>query len=250
MIGAAAQQLMKDGYNVIPLKSGEKIPAFKGWNVRGPYTRFEMQSYFRYKAYNIALDLRENLLVADCDTPAMLDEVFDIFGATPAAVKTSRGFHAIYRRMFPMKKRQHYLGKPVDLLVEMSVAPPSFISKTEFRYEWDKYAKPSDLPEIDQAKIQPEVKKEVPKITRDFGHVHDAKKIAFARTWLSERQSIQGSGTGDLNLFKAACGLIQWMKLDYQIAYSLLMDWNDCQPEPWPEPRIRYKLDQALKLMR
>src|SRR5437660_566152 len=96
----AGDTLRRHGYTPMPLVYGEKRPAFKQWNVRPPLSRFEWQTHTRRRLRNVGIDLRDGLLVADCDTPEMLEEVLREYGDTPAVVRTQRGFHAYYRRTF------------------------------------------------------------------------------------------------------------------------------------------------------
>ena len=244
----AAIQLQRADYPVIPLIHGEKRPAFKGWNERGPLTRFELQHHFRRKIYNLGIDLRQGLLVADCDTPEMLDEVLDRFGPTPTIAKTSRGFHAYYRRTFEMGNKIHFEGKPLDLLTQYAVAPPSWISKTDFRYEWVKFAEAGALPEFpDVTEIpKPEMFEHGPPRVFEHSNATDAKERA--RRYIAKIESVAGQG-GDTALFKAACALCQKFGLSEETALALLEEWNTHNAKPpWGVDRLKYKVSQALKL--
>ena len=237
----AAIQLQSADYPVIPLVYGEKRPAFKGWNARAPLTRFEVQHHFRRRIYNLGIDLRQGLLVADCDTPEMLGEVLDRFGTTPAIAKTSRGFHAYYRRTFEMGNKIHFEGKPLDLLTQYAVAPPSWITKTDFRYEWVKFAEAGALPEFPKPEAPP-------RIVTSGVRIKGTYQKERARRYIAKIESIEGRG-GDSALFKVACAVCQKFGLDEATALALIQEWNETNAQPpWGMDRLRYKVSQALKL--
>jgi hypothetical protein len=79
----------------------------------------------------------------------------------------------------------------------------------------------------------------------------DHGKIESARRALCRRFSIAGSG-GDLELFKAACLLVQFYELDDDTALQLLREWDadgiHCVP-PWnDDSRLLYKVREARRL--
>jgi hypothetical protein len=207
LMGDAAVQVMRSGYPIVLLRQGTKAPSFKAWNSRPPMTRVEVQTHTRRRVHNIGIDLREGLMVADCDTPEMLEWVLREFGETPTLARTSRGFHAYYRRAFEMRNRIHYLGKPLDLLVTVATAPPSWISKTEFRYEWARFAPAKDLPEIKEEQIREEPKPKTPCSKIVIEDVRTCRYAAAALRSEVQRVASAQEGTRNATLNRAAFSL-------------------------------------------
>ena len=68
-----------------------------------------------------------------------------------------------------------------------------------------------------------------------------------ARSYLASMgPAIEGSG-GEPHTFYAAQVLVRGFALDRATAWSLLAEWNASCVPPWPEQRLRRKLDQAIE---
>ena len=103
----------------------------------------------------------------------------------------------------------------------------------------------SQLPALDPALVAP------PRATpsrRLVGYVGDCANLAErARGWLAKRPgAVEGNG-GDEWTFITAAYLLNDFALQEDVAWSLLLEWNQtCQP-PWSERELRVKFESARK---
>lgn len=221
----------------------------------GPVDRVSMEMQLRRHDFGLALLLGGGLMVLDRDGPSQ----GPFAGLTsPMTATSSRGEHLYFRTdALPnnrIKPTVNGTRLDIDLLVNGIICvPPSEMATGKVR-EWKSGIVPfealptmpselTNLVRIDPMKNRTD--------THDVKELPDDKKIASARRALARRVSVAGQN-GDLELFRAACLLVQFYRLDLPTAHALLSEWNaggNCQP-PWDEKRLVYKLTQAWKLRR
>jgi hypothetical protein len=243
-----AEHAIEKGLSVLLNEEGGKRPIrrFKG---TPPMTREELRRLYR-KGMNISIRLG-GLVALDADDEEARDRLHQL-PDTPLTQESPRGEHRVYRLPsgLILNCRQRIAGVGLDLKSGANsflMLSPSQVGGKPYRLLGD-IVRPEELPEFDTAWLPQERKPRPPPISL----VRD-RTVEWARRVLHEEYySIEGCG-GDTGLFKAACFLIQRACLDHRTALHLLLEWNadgiHAIPS-WPEARIRYKLDQAVKLMK
>jgi hypothetical protein len=247
----AGVQLIRHSYPVVELEYGTKRVRRKNPQ---PLTEVSWRHHAIRQLTNPGIKITDaGLMVIDTDSSAAEQWVRDNRIESPMVTETSRGFHYWLRHAIenPTNKLK-YLGLDLDLLFNGTIPfAPSYNADKDWAYRLrGKLVKPSELPVFDSGLlIQKEVRQT---ITRTFIAEED-RKVESARRALSKRFSVSGSGTGDLELFKTACLLVQFYGFDDQTALSLLREWNSdpshC-PTSWPDHRLVWKVREARRLKR
>lgn len=250
------------GHHVAVVRKGEKAALHRNFPERW-LERDELGWYLR-RGFNwgIVLSGEEGLVVGDKDLRKRDADLFvrrmGLF-ASPMAVRTARGTH-YYARLpegIEARTRLNVRSLGVDLLCghRIAVGPGSVVGDHRYGLAPGKrLVAPSELPVAREVLVKvlterEEVKARTEAVT--VSELPDDRKIASARNALARRCSIAGR-QGDLELFKAACLLIQFYRLGYDLAFRLLIEWNEgpnVQPS-WPLDRLEYKLREAQRLMR
>lgn len=254
-----ARRLTAAGHEAVVLKAGEKTPVFRNWPERTPDE--DELLYWVRKGMNLGVKAKDMLVI---DKDAADRRAYDwlrgqgLYFGSPWVTVTRKGRH-IFRRLpdgADARTRLRHLGLPVDLITGRNrylVLPGSRLLDGFVYGIRGRIVPVMELPEVPSELV--EGRKEVRTRTEAVlvSELPGARKVASARRVLAERhRSFAGQG-GDMGLFKAACLLIQWYRFDFPTALQLLAGWNadpSCVSPPWDEGRLRYKLEQAAKLMR
>lgn len=154
MIEQAALNLQRQGYSLVLLKEGTKEARFSGYQKRSPPTRAEIQHWMRREKLNIGI-LLKGLTIIDIDGPDGQKWADDNGLVSPMETVTSRGFHRFFQGRAVETNVIQYRAKMVDILVNGFItAPPSWIAKNEWRYQWKSAPVPrSELPTIPEGII-------------------------------------------------------------------------------------------------
>ncbi len=243
------------GFNVIPIQPAKlgnpesgKAPLQK-WRNKGPLSDPELRRHFLNTGNNIAVETGfcSGLVVVDTDSREGDKYAIQQCAHTGWVVETGGGGRHYWYKLplnVIVRNRQKINGLGLDLRGDGGyvVAPPSKHYSGR-QYRW---LKQEVLPEYDPNWF-PENKQPVSpgwKIeTNDI-----VERTFRARRYISKIKSVTGEG-GDKALFKAACVLIQRFEMEPAEALEELRIWNTfCSDPPWPESRLHYKVQEALRL--
>lgn len=252
-----ANGYLRRGFSIIPLappvngdvKSGKKptIP-WKVFQSRKP-TQQEIDQWFFRSSHNIGIVTGRisGIVVVDCDDEQAVRWCQEELADTAMIARTGSGFHLFYSHPGSVIRNGAKLqGLNLDLRADGGyvVAPPSV------HHSGQSYMKLGDWtswpPRFDPCWLSRRNDNAVSVIS-DNGVDSDRIRNR-ARKYVERMFSIAGQG-GDLSLFRVACVLIQKFELSFDIALEELRRWNQTNAEPpWDDKRLRYKLNEALKL--
>ena len=215
-----------------------------------PPDSMTLRRWFLNTDHNLAIvcGICSDLVVVDCDDWEAVTWARNHLPQTGVMVRTGGGGVHFYYRLNGqvIGNRVGIAGMKLDLRGNhgfVIVAPSLHHSGQHYQWikqDWD------NIPVFDPAWI--------PTSTRTQAVIETAgQSLDFvrerARRYIATIHSVSGSGTGDKNLFRAACVLIQRFELPREVAFCELDAWNHTNAEPpWPTKRLLYKLDQAEKL--
>ncbi len=136
---------LKNGYSLIPLKTNDKIPAFRWKQYQKNKASFEdvLSWSFKFPDHNLGIVTGQisKLVVVDIDDlailPKLLKELPELKQTTK--VKTTRGFHFYFslNGNGKVKATKNFLGLEVELFSDgqQVVAPPSKINGVTRTFE-------------------------------------------------------------------------------------------------------------------
>lgn len=248
------------GWDVCLLKPGQKTPAFRGWAERG-VDGTELDYWLRRRDFNYGILLR-GVVVFDQDggSEPTMRFLAEHGLRSPMEVQTRRGTHVYLRlpaTVAEVRTRTRFLGLDLDLkMTGCVVGPGSVIAETGWTYRLKpgtRLSPPDELPLLPASVVGLLNRtRRTPLLPRPWIESTTERRVEAARRALRSRYSIAGQG-GDLDLFRAACLLIQAYRLDHRTSLSLLLEWNDNGVNvvpPWPAGRLEYKLREAWRLRR
>jgi len=129
---------LKNGYSLIPLKTNDKIPAFRWKQYQKNKASFEdvLSWSFKFPDHNLGIVTGQisKLVVVDIDEPAILPKLLKELPELKQTtkVKTTRGFHFYFslNGNGKVKATKNFLGLGVELFSDgqQVVAPPSKIN--------------------------------------------------------------------------------------------------------------------------
>jgi len=191
--------------------------------------------------------LCDKIAVADTDTREKAVWWWENRERTPWMVRTPRGGVHFYYQGNPDLPNGQYGDWDLRAGGKGYVCGPDSI-RGGIRYELVGQIT-LDLPLFDPSWL-PESSKETGKpLERVVEPGEDiVVRIKRARGFMRKIVSVSGSGTGDRELFRAASALIQKFDIPEVVALEELRRWNQTNAKPpWPDSRLRYKIEQAIK---
>ena len=273
-----AWDLHDKGENTFPLSYRSKKPP-KGFEWKSltqrRVTEDEIREWFCSEIRtNIALLCGQisGIVAVDADTRDNARDLYRVLPKTSAMQKTPNGGHFLYRwpegaDIGPMVKTT-IKGIQCDIRGEASyIAIAPSIHPTGKQYEWINWPwNLKDVPEFDPEWVdtckppsdhlvnhEERACKPLTHRTGRLERVVEAGddivvRIKRARGFMRSIVSVSGSGTGDQQLFRAASALIQKFDIPEAVALEELRAWNQTNAKPpWPDERLRYKIEQAVK---
>lgn len=211
----------------------------------------QIRHWFAHSQSNVGIVTGSisGLVVVDCDSDEAVEWCLSHLQRTPMATQTGGGgMHLFYRHPGVIVRNGVKLrGMDLDVRGDGGyvVAPPSL------HWSGRRYVKLGDwnaeLPRFDAEWIG--VRKcSVPQTLTRVEDVDGVRRRA--RNYIARIHSISGKG-GDLQLFRAACVLVQRFGLPEDIALEELRSWNMTNAEPpWTDSRLTHKINEALRLMK
>ncbi|MEQ8770045.1 MAG: DUF3987 domain-containing protein [Phycisphaerales bacterium] len=262
----AALELLDRGLAVIPVPHREKAPRIKEW----PDLRLDREACFARFAndpQNVGVLMGEPsgwVVDVDLDDELALELADEHLPETAAVFgRDSRPrSHRLYRVTAPVETRKW--KSSAGMIVELrstgtqTIAPGSVHPSGEF-VSWDTDGPPIEIDPCQLVEALESLARAVrarkggPERSADRSRnarnpVADDDREARCRAFIAERcrDSIEGQ-RGDDALFRVACETVRF-GLDRASAERVMGDFNRerCSP-PWPEERLRYKLDEAEK---
>lgn len=256
-VATEAHAYLERGFSVIPLaspvagdRSSGKKPAipWKAFQSRKA-THAEVDQWFAGLSRNVGIVTGSisGIVVVDCDDDQAEAWCRDRLSDTHMIARTGSGFHLFYSHPGGIIRNGAKLeGLNLDLRADGGyvVAPPSL------HHTGNLYVKLGDWtvrpPLFDPSWIARHQGRQE-SIVYEERRCED-RICQRARKYVARMHSIAGSG-GDLNLFRVACVLIQKFGLPFDIALEELRRWNSTNAQPpWDDKRLRYKLNEALRL--
>jgi hypothetical protein len=240
-----AKELANLGYSVIPLAPGSKRPdiPWKPYQTRRA-AEAELVEWFRI-ARGLAIitgRVSGSIVGVDIDSADAKTIAAKALPPTPMKVLTpSGGEHWYYKTAATVRNGVKLLGTDLDVRGEGGylVCPPTRLLGQSYRW-LDNVVAPGELPQLDPALIQRPVDRN--------GEIRKKGDAQAAQSYIGKIMSIAGEG-GDAALFKAACALIQKFELPHDQALGILQAWNRTNAQPaWQDDRLRYKLNEAIRL--
>lgn len=197
-------------------------------------------------------DARMPVIVLDLDNPQSVGWARDRLPVSPLRARTRRGEHWYFRHPgIPISTRHRPDGLALDVQGEGAhvVAPPS-IHITGHVYEWvDEGPTARVLAQLPtwSARWFPPPVCVMRMCSRGRGHVgarERARALGAVRKWRTFDES-EGRGT---QTYKLAQFLTLECRLSADEAFALLWtEWNPRLRQPYSEPTLRRKVDQALQ---
>ena len=246
----SAHDLQERGYSVVLLEPDGKRPVLPGWQ-RLRSTHDLIDAWFgRCPRANLGIHTgHSRIAVADCDSGEAAEWVAANLPESPMFQHTPRGgLHVFFsdpERSVP--NRLNVMDIKLDVRSKMSqvVAFPSRCERGQWLLEG--LTGPENLPRmptdwlVDAERAARAVQEPRP----PPGESEWVRRVLFDEYWSIEHAN------GDLNLFRAACFLVQRAGLTDGQALALLREWNltNAKP-PWPDNRLVYKVSEARKLKR
>ena len=244
------------GFSVIPIapavrgdpESGKKpIAKWKEFQTRRA-TVDEIQNWFASRISNIGIvtGAVSQLVVVDCDDQEAVEYVLEYMEPTGVIAQTgSGGRHFFYRHPgIEVGNRSKIGGMNLDLRGDggyVVAAPSRHWSNDRYcwmREDWNRLAEFDPSWIADRPSMTPAV--DVDQATELI--------VRRARLYVDRIFSVSGQG-GDMQLFRAACSLVQKFQLPEHIALDLLRQWNRTNAEPpWADARLIYKIKEAVRL--
>lgn len=253
MIRAALDYAAR-GFRVLPLEPGGKTP-LASLVRHGSHQASDDESVIAYwwsqaPAANVGVRC-DDLCVIDLDTREDGEAKWIAIRrgrdlpVGPVARTATGGVHLLFRR--PGFSCVGKLATGVDILTGFRyfVAAPSV--RAEGRYRWEVSLDAVQIPEAPAWLAEMVKRPEPPPVPRIEITDDTDTRTKRAQAYLRRLgPAIEGSG-GEPHTFYAAQVLVRGFALDRGTAWSLLAEWNASCVPPWPEQRLRRKLDQAIE---
>lgn len=227
--------LLQKGFVPIPCEYQGKRP-LPGWKWRDAVPTEAQLSILKETLCNLGLRL-DKLGVVDIDGPEGADYAMQHFEEAGVIAKTGRGRQWFYRLDEPLPNRIKIAGLPIDF----KCGPGSYVIIPPSRHangSWYEWIKKGELTEFNPTWLPPEG----PPANEDSTPTNRYR----IRRYMRQIDSIDGQG-GDNGAYRAACALIQKFELSFEEAIEEMRIWNAYLESPWPEHRLRYKLNEAIK---
>jgi hypothetical protein len=238
----------RNGYRLVIVRPGAKIPAFKGWQ-RAAYTDDELRRLLDEQDYNVGILTGGELVVLDIDSsePAEVSWAVEHCGDTPMKCRTpGGGLHLYFRTQAGVRYSNgvKLQGGPYDMRWNGCFAVCPWSRNGEgIAYRWVGPVLPvADLPVL---RAEPLLRKKAsPKMHGRIPSVERTGPIRNVRAYIQRIASIQGSRGSDA-CFRVACILRDAGKAPDE-ALECMQEWNEkCAVPAWSVPELEKKIRDA-----